>query len=213
MELSLTPPLFCCSLNQSLDTAQFPNPASERKHKSSLILNAFNSPPPWWQTCTCPAAGSPSLPPGSPPGSPETGRSLCFGKLWNSQRVRAVPRRWCLACRRDRFPWKKKQSGCRHLHAEAWRSSHADHQRGLGATVVAAASVCGSLCRKPCPLVAPWLRKEGKKLPLVYISVSPCVYSFSTPNPTRVRSTLFCLCAFYRYLTLYVVLGFCCCCC
>ena len=112
------------------------------------------------------SAGSPSLPPGSPPGSPETGRSLCFGKLWNSQRVRAVPRRWCLACRRDRFPWKKKQSGCRHLHAEAWRSSHADHQRGLGATVVAAASVCGSLCRKPCPLVAPWLRKEGKKLPL-----------------------------------------------
>ena len=86
-------------------------PASERKHKSSLVLNAFNSPPPSWQTCTCPAAGSPSLPPGSPPGSPETGRSLCFGKLWNSQRVRAVPRRWCLACRRDRFPWKKKQSG------------------------------------------------------------------------------------------------------
>lgn len=34
--------------------------------------------------------------------------------------------------------------------------------------MVAAASVCGSLCHKPGPLVAPWLGKEGKKLPLVH---------------------------------------------
>lgn len=92
-------------------------PATKGKRKSTSPLSASNLPPPLWQTCTCPEAGSPSLPPGSPPGSPGTGRSLYFGKPWSSQRVRAAQRRWCLACRRDQLPWKEreKKKVCHHV--------------------------------------------------------------------------------------------------